>query len=98
MSGRQPGAETISGFLMSDHFRPLDQSLALSRCQIAESGGPGEELPCSTVALAPMEPVAKSGLDRVRCGAPLRLGRITAPQVKTCFYREAEVPGISAPL
>ena len=31
-------------------------------------------MPCSTVALAPTEPVAKSSLDRVRCGAPLRFG------------------------
>ena len=46
--------------------------------QITESGGPGEELPCSTVALAPIEPLAESSLDRVRCGAPPGLGRISA--------------------
>ena len=44
------------------------------RVQITEPGGPGEVLPCSTVDLAPIEPLAKSSLDRVRCGAPLGLG------------------------
>ena len=44
-------------------------------------GGPGEELPCSLVSLAPIESLAKSSLDRVRCGALLGLGG-SAPQVK----------------
>ena len=59
------------------------------RVQITESGGPGEVLPCSTVDLAPIEPLAKSSLDRVRRGAPLGLGRISAAgQKRLC--RQAE--------
>ena len=72
-------------------FQP-DESFALRRCQIAESGGPREELPCSTVALAPTEPLAKSNLDRVRCGAPLGLGRISAAGRRPIFCLITEFP------
>ena len=51
-----------------------DVELRSASLLITESGGPEEELPCSTVALVPIEPLAKSSLDRVRCGAPLGLG------------------------
>ena len=69
------------------------------RVQMTESGGPGEVLPCSTVDLAPIEPLAKSSLDRVRRGAPLGLGRISAAgQKRLCRQAGKKKKGISTPL
>ena len=58
---------------------------------------PGEELPCSTVTLAPIESLAKSSLDRVRCGAPLGLGG-SAPQAKRYCAAMGGKIGISTTL
>ena len=44
-------------------------------------GGAGEELWCSTVALASIELLAKSSPHRICCGTPLGVGR-TALQAK----------------
>ena len=58
-----------------------DVELRSASLLITESGGPEEELPCSTVALVPIEPLAKSSLDLVRCGASLGLERISAARL-----------------
>ena len=63
---------------------PSNWELCRGSYSITESGGPGEELPCSTVALASIEPAAKSSLDRVRCGAA---GRIAPPAKKNCAVK-----------